>query len=125
MKRLIAAAVLALFVVAALVTDILVTDNVVEILSADISNCKSAAEQGDYKAAEKYARALESNWEKIENYYTPFINHSLIDDMGVSVSKLVPLAKTQNAMFLTECRVIEVTLTHIKNDSRFHLHNIL
>ncbi len=125
MKRLIAAAVLALLVVAALVADILVTNKVVETLTVDINNCKSAAEQGDYKLAEQHAEKLENNWQKIESYYSPFINHSLIDDMGVSVSKLKPLAKAGNDMYLTECRVIEVTLTHIKNDSRFSLHNLL
>ncbi len=125
MKRLIAAAVLGVVVIAALIADIMLTNKVVETVSKDIKNCKTAAEQGDYTAAKAYAETLEKNWEKTETYFSLFINHDLIDNMGVSVSKLVPLANSRDSMYLTECRVIEVTLTHIKNDSRFNLHNLL
>ncbi|MBE6805541.1 MAG: DUF4363 family protein [Ruminococcaceae bacterium] len=125
MKRIIAAVVLALIVAGLCFADVVMTNRIYNTLSANIKECRSAFLQKDYITAEKKAKELEQNWTEREDIFSLFINHELIDEMGVSVAKLVPLAKTQDDMFLIECRVVEMTLKHIKNDSRVNLHSIL
>ena len=125
MKRLIAAFCLALIVTGLCTADMLMTDRTYRNLSADINNCRIAFQTGDFATAENYAKKLEQNWTEREDIFSIFINHELIDDMGVSVAKLVPLAQNKDTMFLVECRVIEMTLQHIKNDSEINIHSIL
>ena len=125
MKRLIAAAVLILFIITCLVANNLLTDKILKTVNEELSNCKSAAEKGDYALAEKYAENLKNNWTKTEKYYSAFINHNLIDDVTLSVVKLIPLAKTKNDIFLTECQIIEELLLEIKDYSHLSLHNLL
>ncbi len=124
MKRIIAAVVLALIVAALCTADIIITDRIYDKLTDDIAKCRTAFESGDYLTAENYSKKLESNWTEWEGMFSLFTNHDLIDDIGVSVSKLEPLAKDKDNIFLVECRIIEMTLTHIKNDSRVNLHSI-
>ncbi len=125
MKRIIAAVVLALIVLGLCFADITLTNHIHDTLSREVKECKTAFEQKDYTKAEEYAKKLEAGWTEHEHIFSLFINHELIDDMGVSVAKLVPLAETRDDMFLIECRVVEMTLKHIKNDSRVNLHSVL
>lgn len=125
MKRIIAAVVLSLIVAGLCFADITLTDKTCDKLTRELDNCRMAYESSDYAAAEKYAEALEKSWAEQEDLFSVFINHELIDDMGVSLAKLVPLAESRDDMFLVECRVIEMTLKHIKNDSTVNLHSVL
>ncbi len=125
MKRIIAAVVLALIVTGLCFADITLASHIHKTLSQDISDCKTAFEQKNYTQAEEYAKKLEAEWTEHEDIFSIFINHELIDDMGVSVARLVPLAQNKDDMFLIECRVVEMTLEHIKNDSTVNLHSVL
>lgn len=124
MKRIIAVVVLSVLVAFLCFADIGLADKTYNSLSRDLENCRAAFRSGDYETAEKYAKELEKNWTEREDVFSIFINHELIDDMGVSVSKLVPLAECRNDMFWVECRIIELTLKHIKNDSSVNLHSV-
>lgn len=124
MKRLIAAAFLLIFVGALCFADAKLSTHIYDTVSADIKKSRTAFQNENYDAAIKYAESLEKNWVEHEHTFSIFINHQLIDEMGASVAKLVPLAKNRDPLFLTECRIIEITLMHIKDDSTIHWYSV-
>ena len=124
MKRLIAAGLLFFVVGALCFADMKLSNHIYDTISEDIKKCSSAFEQKDYDTAVEYAKKLEENWVEHEDIFSVFINHRLIDEMGEAVAKLVPLAKNQDVLFLTECRIVQITLKHIKDDSSISWHSV-
>ena len=124
MKRLIAAAVLFIIICALCLADMKLSNHIYDTISEDIKKCNAAFQEEDYTAASEYAKELEQNWVEHEDVFSIFINHELIDSMGEAIAKLQPLARSRDVFFLTECRMVQITLKHIKDDSTLSWHSI-
>ena len=125
MRRLIAAGILVLCVAVACVIGVRYTSSVCETLETRISDCIAAYEAGDADRAAKAAETLETYWIEVEERLSVFVNHSELDNIGISIAKLSPLAAAgDKAQFLAECKLAKTMVTHLKGDEGFSWHSI-
>ncbi len=123
MRRLIAAAVLVFIIAGICIANSLTVKYAYEDLSEDIFILQNSFEESPEKAAELSAE-FEEKWSKIEEPLSVFVNHDIIDNLGEAISRLPILAQKGEAMFLAECKSIEMELLHMKKDTRISLHSI-
>ena len=126
MKRIIAAVVLIVFIsVTAVIGRMTVsrsTHDVGELLSAAYDNALS----GNFEEAAYYAARAEEKFVESEGMVSIFVDSSLVDDFGVAVGKLPPLASEDNrAEFLSHCSAARIMLIHLADGDRPILTNIL
>lgn len=126
MKRMIAAAVLAVVITALAVWGRLAVDGNVTAIERLLTAAYNSAEAGDTEAAAEYAAAAEQRLVGCEGYLSVFIDHSLIYELGESVSRLSLMVRSEHAEdFLAECAAARTMATHILRADRPALTNIL
>ncbi len=124
MKRLISAAILLVVII------LLCTINAVTVKSAHtallegLEVCVESYGKNDTEGAYQSAAALESDWEKREEILSIFVDHDIIDDLGISISRLPALAKEDSDTFLAECNAVRITLTHMIKDISVNAHTL-
>lgn len=124
MKRLIAAAVLIILIAVSCVTNTLYIKKSYNELKADIDEIKTAFAVSNTSAAQK-AERFEEKWVEKEAVLSLFANHEIVDEIGVSVSKLPIYARFNSGdMFLSECRSIELELLHMLKDTQITTHSV-
>lgn len=124
MKRLIAAAVLILIIAAACISNSVFINKTYKEFMGDISEMQKVFES-DHGAAAALAGKFESKWAKKEDYLSIFVNHDIVDTLGVSIAKLPVYAEKNSAeMFISECRSIEIELMHMLKDAQITAHSV-
>ena len=126
MKRLIAAAIIAVLLFSVCLTDYFYVKNSYNTLTENIDKCIAEIEQNDISNARFHAEKLEEEWKNRECILSIFINHSIIDEIDTAIIQLTPYIDTGNYdLFITQCAVIDLKLTQMREDSTVNLHSIL
>lgn len=126
MKRMIAAAVLAVLIAALAAWGRLAVDSNITAVEQLLTAAYVSAEAGDTEAAAEYATAAEQRLVQCEGYLSVFIDHSLVYELGVSVSRLPLMIQMDDTEeFLAECAAARTMVTHILKADRPALTNIL
>lgn len=82
-------------------------------------------ERGDFGSAKLHCEKAEEIFEKNEQYMAAFINHSLLDDIGVCIAAVAPLADKESVPeFFSQCEEAKISLRHIRNDHKFLIGNL-
>ena len=124
MKRLIAVSILFLVIAAVCITGIVVINHTYKETSSRLENAAQEFQQGNYEKAAELAAELENEWIKSERILSLFVDHSSIDEIGISIARLEPAARNQNDIFLEECKLAKIQLLHIREDEKPDLLNI-
>lgn len=124
-RRIIASAVLLAIVITVCTVGQLTVDGCGKDISKLLDSAKTSIKKEDYKAAAHYSQKAEDKYVDCERKLSFFINHDLIEDLGVEVAKLNALAGEETAdEFLSEISCAEVMLTHLMNDYKPSLYTV-
>jgi hypothetical protein len=125
MKRIGISLLLLLIITASCITGHIIIKNESENLEALLQNAYNAAIDGDVQLTSQYAEQLEKVYVDAEKKITFFIDHSLVEDMGVAVAELPALARSgEFTDFCSKCSAASVMLKHIVNDEKLTFINI-
>lgn len=126
MKRLIAAGILILMVAAVCVTGIFTINHHYYKIDGMLDDAISFYMDDDMEKVAEISSEIEKQWVIAERYISLFVNHSNVDEIGNSISRLEPLAITQDRQtYLAECKAIKVSLLHLREGEQLSLLNIL
>lgn len=126
MKRTIAAIILTVFIIVLAVWGQLAVSSNISAVEQLLTAAYNSAESGDFEAAAEYAVAAEQRLVRCEGYLSVFIDHRLIYELGVSVSRLPLMIHSEHTEdFLAECAAARTMVTHILRADRPALTNIL
>lgn len=124
MKRIIAAVLLIVIIAASCIANTKYIDKTYNELSKDISDLIEAYDLSPEKA-EKNAEKLKEKWDDKELLLSIFANHEIVENIGLSFSKLPIFAKEKSSdMFLAECKSIELELSHMLKDTKIDAHSL-
>lgn len=104
--------------------------NYVNSTCADIHDlleeCEKSAKTQNIHQAEESAKKAEKLFEDRERTLAAFVNHSVIDEAGIALAAIVPLAdKDTLPEMLSQLAEAKIALQHIKNDQAFSYQNFL
>ena len=123
MKRLIAAAILFIFVITAYISGYLYIDNSCKTAKKYLRECISAYSDNDDATDE--AEKLEKYWSKKENGLSFFANHSKIDEIELAISTLKTYSKTkENEIFYEYSGTVETLIHQLLEDTKPTIHSI-
>ena len=121
MSRIIAASILIFMLAGLCVADRIVIDNAYNEMYSEITACEAAK---GTENADKAVSTIRKNWENREGLLSVFVNHDILDEIGVSVARLEALKSEADEDYLSECAVIKLKLDYIKKDSGINMHSI-
>ncbi len=121
MSRIIAAIILIFMLAGLCVADRIVIDNAYNEMYSEITACEAAK---GTENADKAVSTIRKNWENREGLLSVFVNHDILDEIGVSVARLEALKSEADEDYLSECAVIKLKLDYIKKDSGINMHSI-
>lgn len=126
MRRLTTALVLILLLGGICVTGIWTVNHHYEKIDRLLDQAVDCYEQGDMERAAALAVDIENQWVKSERYLSLFVNHDTVDEVGVSISKLEPLALSgDKADYLAACKNAHLQLLHIRENEKVSFLNVL
>lgn len=124
MKRLISASILLVIIVTLCIVNAFTVKSAYDDLSQKLELCISEYNSDNISKAFESATELENNWKKREEILSIFVDHDIIDDLGVSISRLPSLANKESDTFLAECNAVKVALTHMIKDISVNTHTL-
>lgn len=124
MKRLISASVLLVIIVSLCVLNALTVKSAYDELLQKLELCIAEYNTDNVERAFESATDLENDWKKREEILSIFVDHDIIDDLGVSISRLPSLANKKSDTFLAECNAVKVALTHMIKDISVNTHTL-
>ena len=126
MSRIIAACIMTVLVAVSCISGQITVNNCDNKISTLIDQACDAAKNGDFSAAEEAAEKAEEAFVECEPKLGLFINHRLVEELGMELSKLPSLAN-ENAgeEFLAELESARVMMIHIVRDNHPTILNIL
>lgn len=96
-----------------------------EDIVRELSRGEELMQSGEYEAAREHCSRAEKIYEDNEQYLAAFLNHGLLDDIGVSLAAVPPLANEESLPeFFSRCKEAEISLRHIRNDNKFLIGNL-
>ena len=96
-----------------------------EKINSELIRSEQCAKSEDYKGAKEAAVLAEEIYTKREQALAAFIKHDILDEVGVCLAAVPPLAeKESREEFLSSLAEAKVALTHIRNDHKFMLGNL-
>lgn len=123
MKRLIAAAILTVFVITVYFSGFFLINNICDDANNILEECINAYNSGE-NAAEK-AEKLEKFWSKKEKILSVFSNHSEIDDIETAIRLLKLYSITEEKEIFSEyCGTVKVMLHQMVEDTVPNMHSI-
>ncbi|MBR4123351.1 MAG: DUF4363 family protein [Clostridia bacterium] len=123
MKRLIAAAILFIFVVASYLTGFAFINNTYKSANELLEKCINIYESD--KSAYNATKNLKNFWDKKEGLLSVFANHSSIDDIELAISSMLVYSDTKNNEIFYEYSSTVKTLLHqLLEDSKPNMHSI-
>ena len=91
-----------------------------------MNESKQLIQDKQYEQAAKASKRAEQYFVKNERIISVFCDHELLEQLGVSISKLAPLAEEETEYeFDSELQSAFVMLRHLVNDQRPSIRNIL
>ncbi len=125
MKRLIAAGVLLVLLIAILLGGRLMTEHYTDEFGERITTCESEYKEGNKKSAAKLAADIKADWEKAHRRLSSFINRETVDEIVLCATRLESYAKTEeDKMFLCECETFKMLLHHMLESEQFTILSI-
>lgn len=125
MNRLWIAALLAAIIAAICITGNIVIDNYSTKIENAVNSAYEAAMSNDYEKAIEYSELAETVFVDAEDKISFFIHHQLIEDMGVAIAEIPPLAhKGDMSEVSSKCKASLILLTHIVDDENLTISNI-
>ena len=125
MKRLVISLLLLAFVLGINFYGINYVTNRYEEIDGYLSLCISYIEKEDFANAKEQGEKAEKLYSKTELYMAAFVNHSILDDIGVKIAAVVPLINEKTVPeCLSSCREAKVSLVHLRNDHKFLIGNL-
>ncbi len=125
MKRLIAASVVIICLIALCTVGIVSVENACKELESDINNCVTHIKSDDFESAFKDSQTIEKEWEAKRGFLSVFINHQTIEEIDSSVTQLSSFANTDNkAHYLAECELIKLYITEMREYCSVSLHTL-
>ncbi len=121
MRRLTAAIILSVFLAGICITNSIVVKNAYKNLGENIEICRNAVSSAEESLSA--AQHLEDEWVQVEEILTAFVDHDIVDEIGVSIARLKNYAGVHEADYLAECTVIEMKLEHMKDNAEFGFHS--
>ena len=123
MKRLIAAAILFIFVVVSYLTGFAFINNTYKTANELLDECISIYETNEsaYNATKK----LKNLWDKKEGLLSVFANHSSIDEIELAISSMLVYSDTKdNEIFYEYSSTVKTLLHQLIEDSKPNMHSI-
>lgn len=125
MKRLLLSAAILAVVITVSIMGLNMLEKTYEDVNEALSQSEACVRIGDYGAAETYCKAAEDIYVKAEKYLSAFVNHSTLDDIGVSIAQIEPFTeKGEEAEFFSHCEAAKTSLKHLKNDMVISFKNL-
>ena len=123
MKRLIAAAILTVFILVAYFGSYIYVVNTCEETTKLLENCIL-----DFKIngnAENKALKLKKQWDKKEKILSYFVNHDLIDEVEVNISNVYTYSKdNENFAFYQFADAVKTRLHQIIEEAKLSTHSV-
>ncbi len=86
-------------------------------LSGLLDKAESFTDEEDFEGAKKVCKKAESLYVKREKWLSVFVNRGDLNEIGVCLSAVAPLAgKESEAEFLSALSEARTSLKHLKND---------
>lgn len=124
MKRLIPTAILLILLVSVCIIGNKQVIKMCEETNKDIKKCYQAYENGDYSLAVEVASTIENHWRNKEGRLAFFVNHGMLDDISVSVSRLAAYTPdTMDFHFALECIDIKTVLLRVCDEQKLLIEN--
>lgn len=125
MKRLIVSLILFAAVIAICFLGVRYVRASYEKINSELIRSEQCAKREDFKGAKEAAVLAEEIYTKREQTLAAFIKHDILDEVGVCLAAVPPLAeKESREEFLSSLAEAKVALTHIRNDHKFLLGNL-
>ncbi len=125
MKRLIAAALLLVFIVAACLTGRFALKSCDQKITRLLSSAEDAADEKDFERCRKLLEEAEKQYVSKEWVLSFFVDHELVEQLGEQLAELPPLAAQESREeLLSHLYATKTKFLHISRDSRFSVHNI-
>lgn len=126
MKRIWSILILALVIAVICTTGCLYIFNFENNITKMMNESKQLIQDKQYEQAAKASKRAEQYFVKNERIISVFCDHELLEQLGVSISKLAPLAEEETEYeFDSELQSAFVMLRHLVNDQRPSIRNIL
>ncbi len=123
MRRLIAAAVLAAIIAGLCFANKMTVNKTYYDLSAGLSRLEQAYMDSPEAAAD-LARSFEKEWVSREDYLSIFVNHEIITELGIAISRLPVMIDSDCDEFTAECAAVRTILLHMLKDTEISLHSV-
>lgn len=123
MKRLIAAGILAVFLLTTYLIGFFSIKNVCDDANSLLKDCINAYNLE--KNAEEKAKNLEDFWSEKEKILSFFANHSEIDEIELAIGTLRVYSRTnENEIFSEYCGTVKTLLHQLMEDTVPNIHSI-
>lgn len=123
MKRLIAATILFIFVVASYLTGYAFINSTYKTANNLLEECISVYETDNN--AYNAAKNLKNFWEEKEGLLSVFANHSSIDEIELAISSMLVYSNTKdNEIFYEYSSTVKTLLHQLLEDSKPNMHSI-
>lgn len=105
------------------------TNRVLSTTSQDIAShvdeIEKTIKEGNWDKTEEQLQTIESNWDKTEKKWTVLIDHSEIDNIDISLSRMSKYIEAkEQALALAEAGVLKNLIEHIPDKETLTLKNI-
>lgn len=125
MKRFVISLFLLAIIAATYIAELSIIDKKYDSVSREIKLIELSAEQNDFDEMKNGAEKLSKKWKKDETVFTLFINHSSVDEITCSISRLGALSTEETAAeFRSELECIKAGLHHIRENEKPQITNV-
>lgn len=116
MKRLIASFVIIIILGGACYVGVYATQKAYEEIYETIENSEKYMQNGEEAQAKSAALKAEELWIEKEKFLAVFINHELLDEVGLKLSQLEPLANEDTKEeFFASVKAAKTALIHMRS----------
>ncbi len=116
MKRLIASIVIILMLGGLSILGNVLTEKQYKKINASLNLAKESVEKEDFKEAKKIIKEIEEGWLKSERRLAVFINHQLLDEVGLKLTVIYPFCEADTkAECAAAIKEAKIALVHMKN----------
>lgn len=125
MKRLIAVGIILLFLIGICVAHHYIVNGSVNIIENYADEYHTSYIGQEFNKLGKISEALENEWEQRRPFLSLFVNHTILEEIDVSIESLIAYTDTKNyELCFSECKILQKRLEKIKIDSGVHFENV-
>ena len=125
MKRIIAAAVIAVFIALLCVGSGMIINRNFEQIKDMLENSKQVYKSDGALAAADKVAVLENKWIKTELFVSMFTNHDKIDAIHITITRMHAYALSDNySGFLSEANELNVLIEQLEADEKITMHSV-